>query len=313
MGFKESLRATLNKPEKGDKPQYFNMKGRISGYILTKAQQNIPTAGYNYEADVTALWETYRQMKNECDYAVSFNTIMMRILVEGLKAAPKLNSHISFNTTSSCGTLLIKEHIDVSMPVILENGETFTIKVKHTENKSLKELSEQIDDLMKRLKDTELDMAMYDVVKQRTIGLALKGAVIPTIAQTVTGYVGKHKVAKLSDRFRKKPDKSKVLGIDELNEGTVCLTNWGPLYEGLNGNVTFTPLLFPQAFLMAMGSVRDKEYVFKNEAGQVDIGTKKVLPITLLFDHRIGGFNDVMPFIKKLDEVFMNPEVIKNW
>lgn len=313
MGFKEYMRTTLNKPGKGDRAETFGMRGRISGYILTKSQQTIPTAGYNYEADVTALWDTYHKLKKECDYPLSFNTIMMRILVEGLKAAPRLNAHVSFNTTSSCGTVLVKEHIDVAMPVVLDNGETFPIKVREAENKSLKELSEQIADLMRRLENTDLDLAMYDVVKQRTIGLALKGAVIPTFAQTITGYFGKHKVAKLSDRFKKKPEKGTVLEMNELNEGSVCLTNWGPLYEGLNGNVTYTPLLFPQTFLMAMGSVRDKEYVFRNEKGEIDLGTKKVLPITLLFDHRIGGFNDVMPFIKKLDEIFMNPEVIKTW
>ena len=101
--------------------------------------------------------------------------------------------------------------------------------------------------------------------------------------------------------------------MNDLNEGTVCMTNWGVLYEGLSGNVTYTPLLYPQVFLMAIGVVRDRDYAFKNEEGVVDIGTKKYLPITLMFDHRIGGFNDVMPFIKKLDEIFENPEIIKEW
>ena len=50
-----------------------------------------------------------------------------------------------------------------------------------------------------------------------------------------------------------------------------------------------------------------------NEKGEVDIGTKKLLPITLMFDHRIGAFNDVMPFIKKLDEIFQNPQIMREW
>ena len=64
---------------------------------------------------------------------------------------------------------------------------------------------------------------------------------------------------------------------------------------------------------MAMGVVRDVDFVFRNEKGEIDMGTKKVLPITLMFDHRIGAFNDVMPFIKKLDEIFRNPEVMRVW
>ena len=101
--------------------------------------------------------------------------------------------------------------------------------------------------------------------------------------------------------------------IEELNEGSVCMTNWGVLYDGLSGNVTYTPLLYPQVFLFAMGVVKDTDYAFRNEKGEVDIATKKTLPITLMFDHRIGAFNDVMPFIKKLDEIFQNPEIIREW
>ncbi len=313
MDFKKFINGALNRPEPEDKIERFNLKGRVSGYILTKSQQNIPSPGYNYEADITKLWAVFEELKDNCGYHLSFNTLMMRILVEGLKAAPRLNAHVNFNTTSSCGTLIIKKHIDVAMPIITENGETFPIKVRHTEDKTLKELSEQIDELLEKLQNTDVDRVLFDVITQRTVGLLLSGAFIPTVAQTFTGYVGKHKVAKISGLFKHAPRDGSSLLMNDLNEGTVCLTNWGMLYDGLNGNVTYTPLLYPQVFLMAMGNVRERDYAFRNEKGEVDIATKKLLPITLMFDHRIGGFNDVMPFIKKLDEVFENPEIIKEW
>lgn len=313
MGFKDFINASLNKPLPEDKTEFFNLKSRVSGYILTKAQQNSPTCGYNYEADITKFWDAFQELKNTCGYELSFNTLMMKVLVEGLKAAPKLNSHIDFNTTSSCGTLIVKKHIDIAMPVLMKNGETFPVKVKETENKTLKELSRQTTDLVERLEKTDIDKVMFDVITQRTVGLLLKGDIKATIAQTVTGYVGKHKVAKFKDLFNPAPKDGSMLFMDELNEGSVCMTNWGILYDGLNGNVTYTPLLYPQVFLFAMGVVKDSDYAFRNEKGEVDIATKKTLPITLMFDHRIGAFNDVMPFIKKLDEIFQNPEIIKEW
>lgn len=313
MDLKRFINGAMGRPEKGDTVEYFSLRNRVSGYVLTKAQKNIPTCGYNYEADITKFWEEFQNLKKTCGYSLSFNTVMIKVLSEGLKASPKLNAHIKYNSTSSCGTLIMKKHIDVAMPVVLENGETFPLKVRETENKSLKELSEQIDDLLLRLKNTDIDKVLFEVIAQRTIGLMLNGAIIPTIAQTVTGYVGKHKVAKIKDHFFHNKRDGSILLMEELNEGSVCLTNWGPLYEGLSGNVTYTPLLYPQTFLMAMGSARDTDYAFKNEQGVVDIATKKLLPITLMFDHRIGAFNDVMPFIKKLDEIFQNPEIIRNW
>ena len=313
MDFKTFINGALGRPEKGDTVKPFSLRNRVSGYILTKAQKNVPTCGYNYEADITKFWEEFQRLKKECGYHISFNTIMMKVLVEGLKVAPKLNAHIKYNSISSCGTIVLKKHINVAMPVVLENGETFPLKVNEAETKTLEELSKQIDDLFERLKKTDIDKVLFEVIAQRTVGLLLSGAVIPTIAQTVTGYVGKHKVANPKDHFHRNPRDGSILLMEELNEGSVCLTNWGPLYDGLNGNVTYTPLLFPQTFLMAMGSVRDTEYAFRNEKGEVDLGTKKVLPITLMFDHRIGAFNDVMPFIKKLDEIFQNPEIMREW
>ena len=71
--------------------------------------------------------------------------------------------------------------------------------------------------------------------------------------------------------------------------------------------------MYPSVFLLAAGRVKDETYAFKDEDGKVDIGTKKVLPLTLIFDHKIGGATDIMPFIKKMDEVFENPEIIHSW
>ena len=83
MDFKKFINGALGRPEKGDTVKYFSMRDRISGYILTKAQQNSPTCGYNYEADITKFWEEFQSLKETCDYPLSFNTIMMKVLVEG--------------------------------------------------------------------------------------------------------------------------------------------------------------------------------------------------------------------------------------
>lgn len=312
MSFKEFMRVALDLPEPEDRIEYFNLKGRVSGNVLTNAV-SMPTPGYSYEADVTKLWEEFKKLKAECGYELSFNTVMLRIMAEGLKAAPRLNAHISYNKMSSCGKLIVKKHIDVAVPIFLENGETFPVKVRHIEDKSLKEISEQVSDIMKRLETTDLDRVLFDMIAQRTIGFMLKGKFLSTISQTVTGYVGNYKVASVKGLFKHAPKDDRTLRINELNEGTVCLTNLGPLNSELNGMVTFGPLLYPQVFLMAIGSAQKKNFAFKNEDGVVDVETKRMMPITLMFDHRIGGFGDVLPFVNKINEIFANPEIIREW
>lgn len=312
MGLKEYIRGALNGPEPGDKVEYFNLKGRVSGNILSNAA-DMPAGGFHYEADLTKFWEVFQQLRKEVDYPLSFNTVMLRVFAEGLKAAPRLNAHMDYRRKSSCGRLIIKEHIDVAVPVFMEDGSTFPIKLRNLETLSLKGIYEEMDRLMKTLETTDVDRVLFDIILQRIIGFVLKGKLGSTVAQIATGYVGKFKVAKLSGLFEHAPRDTSSLQMKDLNEGTVCMTNLGSLDTGLKGNVTYAPLLYPQVFIMALGAVQKRECPFKNEKGEVDLETRRFLPINVMFDHRIGGFADVVPFIKRLEEIFENPEIIREW
>ncbi len=313
MSLKEFIAGALNKPEPGDKIQYFDLKHKVSGYILTNAQNSMPAAGYTYDADLTDFFAEFEKLKAECGYHLTFNSVLMRVLVEGLKAAPRLNAHIEYNNLTTCGRLIIKKHINVAMPIIMESGQTFPLKVNHIEDKSLREISEQIDDLMERYEKTDVDKVLSDMIAQRLVGFMLKGKIVSTLAQVIPAFIGKGKVASLAGLGEHAPTDGSWLRTNELNEGTVCLSNLGPLRSDLDGFVAYGPLLYPQVFLMTVGSVHDKAVPFKNEDGVVDIATKKVLPITLMFDHRLGGFNDILPFIERINEVFANPKLLREW
>lgn len=299
-------------PEECDTIEYFNLKAKISGNVLTNAQ-DMPTPGYTYDADVTKFWEEFRKLKAECDYKLTFNDLMMRALVEGLKVAPRLNSYIVYNRFCTTGRLIIKKHIDIAVPVILNTGETFPVKVASCEEMTLKEISQRTAELTKLMQTSDVDRVLFDLLTRRTYGFLLQGKFLTTFAQTFAGFVGKGRVASVKGIFKHAPRGKGCLRPDDLDEGTVCLTNLGAVNQSLNGRVTNAPLLYPQVFLMAVGVARDENYVFRNEKGEIDMGTKKTLPITVTFDHRIGGFGDVLPLIKKLDEIFANPEIIREW
>lgn len=313
MSIKKFINTALCKPEEGDTVEYFNLKARVSGNVLTNST-GIPAGGYNYEADITKFWDEFKALKKEVDYPLSFNTLMLRVLAEGLKVAPRLNSHLEYKARSSCGRLIVKKHIDVAVPVFMESGETFPVKLCKLEEKNMREISEEMERLLNTLKETDVDRVLFDVIAQRIIGFVLKGKIGMAMSQVISGYFGKYKVASFSGIFKHAPrDPKKSLQPYELNEGTICLTNLGSIGRELKGNVTYAPILYPQVFIMAIGAVKDVEYAYRNEKGEVDLGTKKVLPINIMFDHRIGGFGDIVPFIRKLDDIFDNPEVIREW
>ncbi len=315
MKLKHFKTRIFNSPVEGDEIEYFNLKKRCAGYIFTKTQNEMVGASCFYEVDVTKLWNEYRAYKGEADYNLTFNVVMMKALIEGLKAAPRLNAHLYFNKRSTTGKLVIKKHIDISMPVKLENGETFTIKVRETENKSLKALQAQVDFLLKVTKNSDIDRLLADNLSYRIVGFALKGKLLTSATQIFTGFFGKNKVMNISDLFKKKKlQKRATLVPQDVNEGTVCFTNWGMLNSDFApANVGYTPLLYPQVFLYGIGTISDREYAFRNGKGEVDIGVKKIMPVHFTFDHRIGALDDVMPLLRKIEEVFENPEIIREW
>ena len=320
MSFSEYLKKASLAPEEGDIIEYMTIRDRLTSNVLVNSQREIPGTSCSYEMNVTALWEEFQRLKSACGYPLTFNTLMIKILVEGLKAAPRLNAHYEYNHRATSGRIIIKKHIDVSMAVCLENGETFLVKLPALEEKSLEETALQIEETKRKLKNTNLKRVMFKVGGQRMLGLASKGKIITTLSQFRSAYFGKGKIAKLSKLFKKKYRSTNTsskpydgLYVDDFTEGTVCYTNWGTLYDKLDVNITYIPPMYPSVFLFATGRVKDVEYVTKNEKGELELKTKKVLPTCLIFDHKIGGANDIIPFIKKLDEISENPEMIHNW
>ena len=319
MDFKKYMKEATLAPEDGDITEYLNIRGRLLSNVLVNAQRDIPSVACTYDADVTKLLKVYNELKENRSFRLTFNTLMLKILTECLKEAPRLNAHAEYNHRKTSGHLIIKKHIDVAVAVRLQNGETFQVKVKHLEEKSLKETAEAVEEIKEKLKETNMKRVLFNLAGKRMAGYAAKGKIITTLSQFTSAYFGKAKIAKLSKLFKKKyytssqPKKKNSLKLDDFSEGTVCFTNWGTLYDGLDVNITYIPPLYPQVFLFGIGRTKKEKDVFKNEEGVVDIEYKDILPVTMVFDHKIGGASDLVPFIRALDKILENPEIIKEW
>lgn len=309
-------------PDKQDKIEYMTMRDKMMSNVLVNSQRDIPCVSCTYDADVTRLVEEFDHLREKCGYKLTFNSLMVKALVEGLKVAPRLNAHYKYNHRATSGKLIIKKHIDVSMAICPENGKTFQIKLLHLEDKTLKEIAELSDDAIRRSESSDLEEVMFEVSRQRIIGELTHGRIASPFCQSVSACFGKGKVINLSKSLksdflkiigRKKFQQDDGMKIEELNEGTVCFTNWGTLYDNLKVSITHIPPVYPQVFLFGTGRIRDEKYVYEDESGTLRMGTKKILPLSMNFDHKIGGAADLMPFIKKLDEILANPEMINNW
>lgn len=72
---------------------HFGIQRKIVANMTTESWANVPHVTYNYEPDVTEFMIEYKRLNEDCppEKKVTLNTLMLKIIVEGLKADPIMN------------------------------------------------------------------------------------------------------------------------------------------------------------------------------------------------------------------------------
>ena len=129
------------------KEEHFGIARKIVSNMTTESWREIPHAIVMYEADVTDILPVVKALNANCksrEEKITLNTVMMKIICEGLKAAPSMNTHLLFNRRLVRGCLKYFDHIDVSMPMLLPDGQMMTVNMRDMGNKTLSEMTAAI-------------------------------------------------------------------------------------------------------------------------------------------------------------------------
>lgn len=292
--------------------EHFGIQRKIVANMTSESWRSIPHVSYIYEADVTELFSCYKEMNSEYSTRVTFNTLILKIITEGLKAAPVMNSHINFNRRLVRGQINTFENINISMPAILPDGKMMTLNLRNFENRDLDEMTAYINDVTRRAENTNLEEALFSVSLHDTLEGLKKGRVIKTVYRLVGSKTGKHRVKTLSGKAKKEYEaipEAERLTFRDLEQGTVTVSNIGSAYLGQKGAMALLEIIPPQVCAFGVGAVQKKPAV--TEDNKIEI--RQILPICIAFDHRALDFGEVVPFMQRLDEIFENPEIIFNW
>ena len=78
---------------------HFDIQRKIVANMTTESWHDVPHVTFNYEPEVSKFLERLRFINSFCheDKKITLNTAMLKVITEGLKAAPIMNSHIKFN------------------------------------------------------------------------------------------------------------------------------------------------------------------------------------------------------------------------
>ena len=190
------------------KEEYFGIARKIVSNMTTQSWDEIPHATLTYEADVTELFNESKKLNADCTdktKKITINTVMLKIICEGLKAAPKMNTHLVFNKKLVRGTLKYFDNIDISMPMILPSGEMMTVNMHDMGNKSLSEMTEAINATAARAKNSDMNEVMFEVSLDNTLKGLKEGKILQAIRRLYGSKMpGKHQVKTLSGDAKKK-------------------------------------------------------------------------------------------------------------
>ncbi len=301
------------------KEEHFGIARKIVSNMTSESWETIPHATMTYEADVTELFKECKKLNEGCtdkSKKITINTVMLKILCEGLKAAPKMNTHLVFNRKLVRGCLKYFDHIDISMPMILPSGEMMTVNMHDMGNKTLSQMTDAINDTARRAKGSDMNEVMFEVSLDNTLTGLKEGKILQAIRRLYGSKTGKHKVKTLTGKAKKEYYSIPVtdrLTKHDIEQGTTTISNLGSIYREQKGCCALLEIIPPQTTAFAINAAQKRPAVVEDENGADKIETRLIMPITIAIDHRALDYGDVVPFMRKLDEIIENPSVIQDW
>lgn len=294
--------------------EHFGIARKIVSNMTAESWETIPHAVLSYEPEITKFLDVMKEINKDAtpETKLTLNTIMLRVIVEGLKACPIMNSHIEFNRKLVRGNVKTFEEIDISMPMILKTGEMMTINMHDMHNKNMSQMRDAIADSARRANNSDMNEVMFEVSLDNTLQGLKQGKIAQTINRLIGSKTGKHRVKTLTGKAKKEyysiPTSDRLTKHD-IEQGTITISNLGSVCRNWNGICTLLEIIPPQVCAIAIGASQFVPIAEKD--GTIRTGYR--LPFTIAFDHRALDMGDITPFINKLNEIFDNPEMIKEW
>ncbi len=297
----------------------FGIRRKLIAHKTTEVWQNVPHASYTLESDVTEFLQELEKLNTSGKYPkkIALNTLLLRVMVEGIFTCPLVNAHIDYNHKLKLGKVTQFEQIDINMPWLSGDGKLIVVKLPDFGNKNLLEMTEYIENLRERIERTNIGKALMEVSMRDTKEL-LKNRQYREYFNRMKGAAKAKKAPpppkeKVSSKAFSGLKFEERLNYKDLHYGTILFSNVGLAARGMTGQITMMDIGYPQVFAGAIGSVQEKPWIFLNSSGEKEIGIRKIMPFCMTFDHRAYDFGDIAPFIKAVDDVFRNPEMIQRW
>ncbi|MDF2859564.1 MAG: dihydrolipoyllysine-residue acetyltransferase component of pyruvatedehydrogenase complex [Neobacillus sp.] len=198
---------------------------------------------------------------------------------------------------------------------MLPDGRMITPVILNASSMTLQELSDAVCELREKINNTNIDKLLYQAIKTDTL-IELRKLNLGILRRILAAKFSFHPIRGLKGKEKAKYYSTSMqhrLTDHNLTSGTVTVSNIGSLYREQRGHFGILEIVPPQILAVGLGAIQEKPGIYVDDDGQKKIGIRKVLPMCIAFDHRAIDFNTLVPFLKRLDEVFAQPCEIQNW
>jgi pyruvate/2-oxoglutarate dehydrogenase complex dihydrolipoamide acyltransferase (E2) component len=292
----------------------FGIQRKVIAYSTLQSWKNVPHVSYVYEPDMTEFHDSFLLLRARIAQEhpevprVTFNTVILKAIAEGLQAAPSLNARFSYNSFFQDGRLDLLPSVDITVPWLLEDSSFITAVIPAVNQKTLLELSTSMEDLKRRLANTNLQELYGRIVIADTLH-KLKRLDLSVLKRLVTIFLGRAGLARLRGEAKRQyyaiPPADRLEEKD-INSGSVVVSNIGSLDKDQRGHFALLDVISPNVFAVGVGAVQKKPLVYIGPDGTEKIGIRKMLPMCLVFDHRAVDFSALVPFMKRMNDIFDN-------
>jgi pyruvate dehydrogenase E2 component (dihydrolipoamide acetyltransferase) len=299
----------------------FDLQRRVVAYMTSSSWRSVPHVTYLYEPDLTEFYAAFKALAAEHSgrdpsaRRITFNTILIKAIVEGLIAAPTLNSLLEYHPETGLGRLLVCEDVNVALPWLLPDGRMITPIIAKANKMSLSALSDAVAALARRIDQTNIDELLLEAATAGTRD-QLRNRPFGVFRQILAAATSQNRTPRLRGEARQRYYNLPAdvrLTKDDLMDATVTISNIGSLYREQRGFFGLLEVIPPQALAIGVGAVQDKPGIYTDPRGVQQIGIRKVVPLCLAFDHRAFDFDAVVPFLCRMDQVFGRPDQIFSW
>jgi len=292
--------------------EYHKILRKAVAGMTSEAWHLAPHAGGNYEPDVTEFWDTYLALrKSDPQWAdITANSLLLYVITQGLVACPRMNGHLHFNLT---GRVELYDNIDITMPMVLPEGGMMTFKIQGCERHSLGQLQEAVDDMRRRLNNSCLEKVMVLPALDDTVHRLLHGQPVTAVARAYHSMFGPCRIPWKTVFKKETHAEQDRLSRQDLEQGTVMVTNFGSVYKGAYAPPAMLTLIPPLICVVGIGGLVERPGVATTPDGVKVTAPRKYIPFQIIFDHRAINYADIVPFMQRLDEIFARSEDLAGW